>query len=249
MQRLVDGRRLPAARCMAPKMLARENEMKLSEYLDGMRAANTADDLEAAIQAPFKHSFRGRVWSQISKVRIEAGNRIVGAHPNSFYIPTLGSRNLLACCGETCRVGYGAGVWAQGLLRKQGFGIRAAARLWDSDWHEYPHRCIKLVGQILAGEFPDPQMGVMIRRDGVFPIKYSVEENERDVRPRPTRPCECGGTLFDWGGGHDYGFEYINWRCNKCPDVLAEYMTREQLYALRSARSPHGTGKPSGPAT
>ena len=51
--------------------------MKLSDYLEGMRAATSADELEAAIQAPFEHSYRGRTWSQICKVRVEAGNRIV----------------------------------------------------------------------------------------------------------------------------------------------------------------------------
>jgi hypothetical protein len=74
------------------------------------------------------------------------------------------------------------------------------------------------------------------RRDGGHPIRYSIEENERDDGDRrPSRPCPCGGTLFDWGSGHSLGFEFVNWHCNVCSDVFSEYMTREQLYALRSS--------------
>lgn len=222
--------------------------MKLAEYLDGMRAATIADELEAAIQADFKHHFRGRSWSQICKVRIETGKRIVAAHPNAFYIPDLGPRHKLTCCGETYKVGYGqnsagvryswhyAGLWAKGVLQRNGFGIRAANRLWDADWYSYPHRCIKLVDAILAGEFKDPELNVLIRHDRTgygCPIKYTIEQNAKEDR-RATRPCDCGGILFDWGAGHSEGFDYVNWHCNKCPDVFTEYMTHAQLYELRN---------------
>lgn len=225
--------------------------MKLSEYLDGMRSATTADDLEAAIQAPFKHGFRGRTWSQICKVRIETGDRIVAAHPHAFYIPRYGERRILTCCGETYKVGRGqnstgvrytwhaAGVWAKARLRENGFGIRAANRLWDNNWHDYPHRCIAFVDKVLAGEMPDPELNVLHRyRSSAGPINYSVERNNADKWDyRANRPCECSGTLFDWGGGHSDGFEFINWHCNKCSDVFTEYMTREQFYALRNPAS------------
>lgn len=222
--------------------------MKLADYLDGMRGAKDAAELEAAIKAPFKHSFSGRTWSQICKVRVEAGERIVAAHPNSFYIPRFGDRRMLTCCGETYKVGRGqnstgvryawhaAGVWAQSLLRQHGFGVRAAYRLWESGWQDYPHRCITFVEDILAGKIPDPEMNVLIRRSGHLPINYSIEANEADKYDRRShRPCECGGTLFDWGGGFDSGFEYISWHCNKCSDIFTEYMTREQFYAIRNA--------------
>ena len=223
--------------------------VKLSEYLEGMRSARDAAELEAAIQVPFKHSFRGRTWSQICKVRIEAGDRIVAEHPHKYYIPHFGERRLLTCCGETCKVGRGhnstgvryvwhnAGEWAQARLRENGFGIRAAHRLWESGWNDYPHRCIGLVEKILAGDVSDPQLTVLIGHKGHSPIRYTIEANDADEHDwRANRPCACGGTLFDWGGGHSEGFEFINWHCNKCPDVFTEYMTREQFYELRQQR-------------
>jgi hypothetical protein len=225
--------------------------MKLSEYLDGMRAATTADELEAAIQAPFKHAFSGRTWSQISKVRIEAGDRIIAAHPNAFYIPRWGKRRALTCCGETRKIGRGynptgvryvmhdAGVWVQNLLRKQGWGVRAAYRMWENNWWDYPHRSIRLVDDVLAGKVPDPELNVLHRyRSSGSPIEYSIEQNNADKWDyRANRPCECGGTLFDWGGGHSEGFEFINWHCNKCPDVFTEYMTQDLFYALRRQKA------------
>lgn len=221
--------------------------MKLSQYLDGMRAATTADELEAAIQAPFKHSFQGRTWSQISKVRIETGERIVAAHPLGKYVPHFGARRLLTVCGETYKVGRGqnstgvrycwhaAGVWVQDVLRRQGWSVRAAYRMWEGGWHDYPHRSIALVEKVLAGNVTDPELNVLHRyRSSAGPIKYSIERNNADKWDyRANHPCECGGTLFDWGGGHSEGFEFINWHCNKCPDVFTEYMTRERFYALR----------------
>lgn len=220
--------------------------MKLEEYLDGMRGAKNAAELEAAIRAPFKHEFRGRTWSRICKVRIEAGDRIVSEHPNAFYIPRFGARRLLNCCGETYKVGHGhnstgvryvwhaAGVWAQERLRRNGFGIRAAYRLWENGWNDYPHRCIAFVDDVLAGNVQDPILNTLIRHEGHSPINYSIEANDADKHDRRShRPCQCGGTLFDWGGGHAAGFEFISWRCNKCPDVFTEYMTREQFIALR----------------
>lgn len=220
--------------------------MKLTEYLDGMRAAKDAIGLEAAIQAPFKHSFRGRTWSQICKVRVAAGDRIVAAHPHAFYIPRFGERRMLTCCGETYKVGrgynstgvryvwHGAGEWAKARLREHGFGIRAAHRMWDGGWNDYPHRSIALADDVLAGRVPDPELNTLIRHPGHSPIKYTIESNNADKYDRRAhRPCDCGGTLFDWGGGHSSGFEFISWHCNGCSDVFTEYMTREQFYALR----------------
>lgn len=221
--------------------------MKLSEYLDGMRSATTADELEAAIQAPYKHSFRGRTWSQICRVRIETGKRIVAAHPLGKYVPQFGPHRLLTVCGETYKVGRGqnstgvryaweyARIWARSVLKQQGFSTRVAHRICDNDWSDYPHRSLNTVADALAGKFPDPELNVLHRyRSSAGPIKYSIERNNADRWDyRANRPCECGGTLFDWGGGHSEGFEFINWHCNACPDVFTEYMTREQFYELR----------------
>lgn len=224
--------------------------MKLIEYLDGMRSASTAKELEAAIQADFKHSFRGRTWSQICKVRIEAGERICAAHPHGHFVPRLGDRHALTVCGETYKVGYGqnstgvrycwhyAGEWAMGLLKENGFSTTAAYRIWDG-WSHYPHRALSIVELALAGKIPDPRLNRLIRhkRTGYgSPIRYTVEQNNVDTYDRrASRPCKCGGTLFDWGCGHSEGFEFINWHCNKCPDVFTEYMTQKRLYELRSA--------------
>lgn len=226
--------------------------MKLAEYLDGMRAAATADDLETAIQAPFKHSFCGRTWSTICKVRVEAGERICAAHPLGIYVPRFGPRRLLTVCGEAYKVGRGgnstgvryawhyAGEWAKGLLIENGFSKRAAHRIWDS-WSEYPHRALEKVEAARAGGMPDPEMNVLIRHSRVegsgSPIRYTVEQNIADKHDRrASQPCSCGGTLFDWGSGHSEGFEYINWHCNKCPDVFTEYMTPARLREIRTSR-------------
>lgn len=222
--------------------------MKLAEYLDGMRAATTAEELEAAVRADFKHSFRGRTWSQICKVREEVGYRIVAAHPNGRYVPRFGTGRKLEVCERTFKVGRGqnstgvrycwhyAGEFVKGVLREEGFSLRAASRIWDN-WGDYPHRCLPIVAKALAGEIPDPELGVLIRHKRTSygkPINYSVEKNDADKWDRrASRPCECGGTLFDWGAGHSEGFDYVNWHCCACPDVFTEYMTHDQLCSLR----------------
>ncbi len=223
--------------------------MKLHEFLDGLRAASTAEELEAALHADFKHSYRGRTWSQICKVRVEAGARICAAHPLGRYIPSFGPGRTLSCCGETYRVARGqnstgvryvwhaAQVWANGVLMNNGLSRRASHRIWDS-WSDYPHRCLAVVEAALAGKIPDPQLGVLVRHkrsEGARPLNYTVEQNDRDtIDRRATRPCDCGGTLFDWGAGHSEGFEFVNWHCNACPDVFTEYMTSKDLMALRN---------------
>lgn len=222
--------------------------MKLTEYLDGMRAATTAAELEAAIQADFKHSFRGRTWTQICTVRIEAGEHICVAHPHGHLVPKFGPRRALSVCGETYKVGKGqngagvrycwhyAGEWAMDLMKKHGLSIRAANQIWDC-WAQYPHRALATIEKALAGEIPDPDLNVMIRHDRTGaggPIRYTIEQNNgADGDRRATRVCACGGTLFDWGCGYSQGFNYINWHCNACPDVFSEYMTQERLYKMR----------------
>lgn len=211
--------------------MPRKQTMNLFEYLDGMRSARDASELEAAIHAPYKHSFRGKTWTQICNVRIEAGRRIVAAHPHSFYIPSYVGNNVLACCGQTIRVkrgtSYQAGLWVQSRLRDHGFGIRAAYRLWENNWYDYPHRCIAFVEDVLQGKVPDPELGRLIKHAGHAPISYTIEQNERDVIDRRAHQrCECGGDLFEWGGGYDSGFYFVSWHCNKCSDVFTEYRSK-----------------------
>jgi hypothetical protein len=225
-----------------------KNKIRLTDYLDGMRAATTSSELEAAIQAPFRHSFRGRTWSAICKVRIEAGKRICAAHPNGRFIPRFGPRRRLTVCGQEYGVGRGqnstgvryvwhfAGEWAKQVLMDNGMSARAAHRIWGG-WSDYPHRCLLTVEDALAGKIHDPEFNVLHRHERTGhgnPISYSVDQNnDCTFDKRATRPCGCGGTLFDWGSGYSEGFNFINWHCNKCPDVFTEYMTSERMSELR----------------
>jgi hypothetical protein len=222
--------------------------MMLRDYLEGMRSAATALELEAAIQAPFKHSFRGRTWTTICKARIEAGQRICAAHSLGQYVPRLGPHRRLSICGETYKVGVGhnstgvrycwhyAGEWAKRLLVGRGFSVRAANRIWGG-WHDYPHRTLVVIEDALAGKIPDPELNVLTRHEHPKsrPLNYTVKANDADDGDRrATRSCACGGTLFDWGAGYSEGFVFVNWHCNGCPDVFTEYMTNEHLSQLRA---------------
>lgn len=229
-------------------------KMTLAGFIAGLEAAQTAEELEAAIRADFKHSFHGPTWSRICKARIAAGVRICAAHPNGRYVPVLGDRRQLSVLGQTYRVGRGqnstgvryawhyAKEWAVGLIVGAGLPVRAAHRIWDS-WSDYPHRCLAIVDDALAGRITDPVLGHLYpheRYEGAEPINYSVEENDNDPHGRrATRPCECGGTLFDWGAGWSEGFNFVNWHCNKCPAVFSEYMTSGRLGEIRSRERHH----------
>lgn len=222
---------------------------KLSEYLSNMAAAETPEALEAILQSGFAHSFSGPTWSRICKCRVETGEKICESHPLGKYVPRYSTGRRLTLLGETYKVPNGgnstgvryawhdAGQWAKNILREHGFSRRAAHRIWERCL-DYPHRAIGLIEKALAGEIPDPELNVLIlheRYDHGSPINYTEEQNNAGDR-RATLPCKCGGTLFDWGGGHSEGFEFINWRCNKCPDVFSEYMTSAQFYALRQSK-------------
>lgn len=224
---------------------------EIENYLLGLEAAATADELETAIQEPFKHAFRGRTWERICKVRIRKGYEIVAAHPLGRFVPHfgVGRSRRLTVCGETSTVGRGgnstgvryawhdAGTWAKEVLRRNGFTVRAAERVWDHGFG-YPHRVLAVVEMALAGGIPDPELNVLIRHERLgagTPLRYTVEQNNADeIDRRATRACDCGGTLFDWGGGHSEGFDFINWHCNGCPDVFTEYLGPGQMYALRN---------------
>lgn len=232
-------------------MSGKQAHIRLSDYLAGLERATTAAELDAAIKAPFKHLFRGPVWSRICNVRIRRGVEIVQAHPLGRYVPQFGERRVLTVCGEPMRVPrggnstgvryvwHGAGEWAMNILRREGFTVTASHRMWDGGWNDYPHRCLSIAEAALAGRIRDPKLNVLRRHRhryaGSSPINYTVEQNDADDGDRrATRLCKCGGTLFDWGGGHSEGFEFINWHCNGCPDVFTEYMTHEYFSRLRS---------------
>jgi hypothetical protein len=223
--------------------------MKLSDYLAGMDAATTAEQLEAAIQAPFKHSYRGPTWSRVCKARIAAGERIVAAHPHGQFVPHVGDRRQLTVCGESYRVGRGqngAGVryvwhyaeqWARKILNANGFSDRAVKGIWGSAF-DYPHRALETVAEALAGKLADPPLNRLILHRRSLRSGHPVRINRRiDAKDRAHRPCRCGkGWLWDWGAGFSYYTSFINWHCDRCSRVYTEYLTDGRLGEIR--RSP-----------
>jgi hypothetical protein len=221
-------------------------KMRLSDYLAGIRSASTADELESAIQVPYKHRFSGPTWSRICKERLARACAIIAAHPNGRFAPELEGRKLTVC-GEAYRVGRGynsagvryewhfAKVFSTDVLQRNGMSKRAAHRIWECWEGGYPHRCLKIIEEALSGKIQDPPLNILILAyDEGLPITYSVEANDADdIDKRATRPCPCGGTLFDWGSGHSEGFEFISWHCGKCPCVYTEYMTAARLMDIR----------------
>lgn len=223
--------------------------VKLADYLAGMEAATTAAELEAAIHAPFNHTYSGPKWARISKVRRVAGERIVSSHPNGRFVPHFGERRTLTLCGETYRVGRGqnsAGVryvwhfaehWARTVLVANGFSARASHLIWSTAF-DYPHRALAIVADALAGKLPDPRFNRLIlwpRRHHGMPVRVN---RRTEAKGRAHRDCRCGGWLWDWGCGFNGYANFINWRCDRCPRVFTEYVTDERLSAIRApARS------------
>jgi hypothetical protein len=222
--------------------------MTLTDYLDGMRGAATATDLEAAIQAPFKHSFRGPTWSRICNTRIEAGNRICLASPNGKFVPMFGPRRKLTLCGHTYGVGYGqnssgeryvwtyAEEWAVKVLREHGFGVRASHLIWDNAG-SYPHRALQCIEEALAGQHPDPPMNRLIYvRDTCDGMPVRVDRRY-ESKHRAHRPCRCGGTRWDWGSGYSLGITFVHWYCDGCPRVYEEHVTEDRFAKIRSQKA------------
>lgn len=227
--------------------------MKLRQYLDGIRAATTADALEQALQAPYKHPFHGPTWSRICTARIAAGEKIVDAHPHGRFVPRFGDRRALTVCGEEYKVGRGGNstgvryAWASAksfavdVLMRNGFSRVAAHYVWDG-FSDYPHRCLETVRRALNGEYPDPELNVLqLSYVDRLPIRYTVEQNDAcDYDYRANMPCpHCqAGTIFDWGGGYSSAeFPFVNWHCNACGAVYTEYMTGDRFSAVRQATS------------
>lgn len=222
--------------------------MNLTDYLDGMRAARTASELEAAIRAPFKHSFKGRTWATIRKIIMERALAICDEHRDRHFVPRLDGRSLTVC-GETYRMGRGmnstgvryvwhvAGEFAKDVLQRNGFSRRAASRIWSEASGDYSHRCLAAIDDALAGKLADPPMNRLIFSHMGGPIKLTGADNDADeVDRRASRPCSCGGTRFDWGSGSSDDFTFVTWYCNKCPRVYHEYVTPERLREIRQRR-------------
>jgi hypothetical protein len=250
--------RLPAS--MAQEAIEATLPMTLNEYLDGMVAASIVAELEAAIRAPFKHTYRGRSWARICRVARERGVALCDAHPAGQYVPRLNGK-VLTVCSESYRVGRGynstglryvwhaAGEFAKGVLRRNGLSTRAASRIWDGCL-DYPHRCLAIVEDALNGKCTDPPLNTLIFCDtGTGPINLTVAANNADLHDRrATRPCRCGGTLFDWGAGFSDDFSFVSWHCNKCPDIYTEYVTEERFLEIRARESPSALPKDEYPA-
>lgn len=223
--------------------------MTLSEFLDGMRAAFTADELEAAIHAPFKHPFYGPTWARICKVRKEAGRAICDSHPLGRFVPRFGPRRVLSVCGESYKVGHGQNstgvryVWhyaeefAIAVLRENSLSRRCAAAVWDC-WNDYPHRCLQIVEDGLDGKMEDPPFNkLLFGRLSSGPVRVGKGE----AKHRAHRPCGCGGTRWDWGCGWNGWANFINWHCDGCRRVYTEYVTSERLTQIRSnGEASHG---------
>lgn len=223
--------------------------MKLSEYLDGLRAARKVSELEIAIRAPFKHSYHGRTWTAICKVRMERARAIIVEHAHRQFVPRIDGRSVTVC-GETYGMGRGmnstgvryvwhsAGQFAKDVLRRNGFSQRAASRIWSEASGDYPHRCLELIDEALAGKLADPPLNKLIfSYVGCGPINYSVAANDADKSDRrAARPCGCGGTRFDWGSGFSDDFTFVTWHCNKCRRVYTEYVTPERFREIRQPR-------------
>lgn len=222
--------------------------MKLNDYLEGMRLAETAAELEEALLAPYKHlhGYRGRVWSAISRTRIESGLAICNAHPQGWHVPRIHGSEMTVC-NEAIKVGrsgnstgaryarHFAGEIARSILLRHGHGRRAAYQIM-SWWQDYPHRCLPVIEQSLQGLIPDPVMNRLVfDHVGAGPVRLTVAANNADkFDKRASRPCRCGGMRFDWGCGFNEDYTTIFWHCNKCPRVYVEYVTPERLQEIRS---------------
>jgi hypothetical protein len=215
--------------------------MKRKEYIDGLRSASTVEELETAIQAPYHRS-----WRMILGIIRERAERLCASHPDSRFIP-LRKGNQLEICGESHSCGRGGGYYGygaeevvKGALRRNGLSQTAAYRIWEWAAGPYLHRCIPIIADARAGKLSDPPMNRLIfaGMSCCGPINMSVEANAADdISSRATLPCGCGGTLFDWGSGYSDGFNFVSWRCNKCPRTYSEWVTDERFREIRQWKS------------
>lgn len=216
--------------------------MKLAEYIDGMRAARTGTELEAAIHAPFKHSFRGPTWSRISKVRKECGRAICDAHADGAFVPKY-ENNRISVCGEAYKVGHGqnstgvrycwhyAEKFVQEVLVRKGLTQTAAHAIWGQ-WSDYPHRCLDTLAEWRDGKLQDPVLNKLILwRTRGEPANVDRKYEEKH---RAWRPCSCGGRRWDWGSGWNGWCSFITWHCDGCTRVYGEYLSDDRFRKIRS---------------
>jgi hypothetical protein len=222
--------------------------MELDDYLAGMRAATTADELEAALMAPYEHPYAGPIWNAICKTRVEEGLRLCADHPQGRLVPRFNG-DAITVCGELLTPGPGFLAQNQhfdspevtqlvkGALVRQGLSSRAAHRVAQA-WIEYPHRCLAILESALKGELDDPPMNkLFLSHLGRGPVALTVADNNADhEHRRASMPCQCHGTLFEWSNQEDDGITVVNWRCNRCDRVFAEYVTPERLDAIEKSK-------------
>lgn len=219
--------------------------MKLAEYLNGIQSAVSASSLDDAIRRDFKHSFSGPTWSRICKARIEAGKRVCDASPHARFVPRFGAGRKLEVCGESYHVGRGqnsAGVrymwqyakeFAVEVLQRNGIGTRASHQVWETAF-DYPHRTLGVLDEFFAGKLRDPRLNRLIYTGRCITGTPVRVNRKTEAEQRSHRPCRCGGWLWDWGAGESCGFEFINWRCDRCPRTYTEYITCERLATIRN---------------
>lgn len=232
--------------------------------LDAIMVAPDVDTLEQVIQTQ-GHPFTGPKWRAISDARVKRGEELCDAHPHGHFVPRVGARRRMTCCGETRGVGFGgnsageryawhaAECWAVDVLMRNGLGRRAAHRIWGLVG-SYPHRALRVVDAALRGEIPDPELDVLqvppYRSPSGGCVRCTLEANAADRHDRrASRMCECGGVLFDWGWSPGEGFQSISWACNACDRSYTEYVSEERLGEIRRRPShdpqPFHRGRPS----
>jgi len=143
--------------------------IRLKDLLQGMRDANTPDELEAAIQVPNNFPYIGPTWTRIRNVRTAQGERLVKQHPLGRFVPNLNSRRQLSVCDETQKLGIGhngAGaryVWhyaeefAVSVMTKNGLSKDTACRVWEWWSSGYPHRCLQFLDKEFVNCSPSPE--------------------------------------------------------------------------------------------
>lgn len=213
-----------------------------ARHVEALAATTTLASLEDAFQAAIRELGHGRRLKPIHAALEQRGRAMCDAHPRGAFVPSFGPGRRLQVCGETYRVARGgnstvvryawtyAQDWATGLMHERGLSRTAAHSVWGW-WSEYPHRALRVIEEFGAGKHIDPPMNVMIRccDSSAGPVRCEIGEDSR-----ADRPCGCGGSLFDWGAGHNGWAWFISWRCNRCPAVFTEYVSNRRLMEIRN---------------
>ncbi|WP_430912865.1 hypothetical protein [Methylobacterium sp. sgz302541] len=222
-----------------------------AQHVAALASASTPAEIESAFQAALNDlgRYRSSRHRPIHAAMVARGLELCAAHPRGGFVPRFGAGRRLHVRGEVYRVGRGqnsTGVryvwayaerWARARMEDGGLSITASKRVWGS-WSDYPHRALRVIEEFDAGKHRDPVMNTLIRQpDSRGPIRCEIGE---DQDRRAHRPCECGGTLFDWGCGWSSRIIPLEWRCNRCSAVFIEYVSDERLRAIRTPSHPAG---------